>query len=159
MSQEEERRILSAYYFLSWIFVGVGIFTLMPYISFIVAGFLVRHSQAEIAWIASAAKLSMAVGQLLVALPIFTLPIAAMWLRYSTGSRTVSRRVFMGGLIRYAPVAMGTLLQYVLMIKADPFLMPAGFGMLVLIYGVWLLTKSSMHALPVDSDARGADED
>lgn len=90
----------------------------------------------------------LAVGHLVLLLPILTISISALWVYKVTEDHAVKFSVFKRGFMRFLPVAVVALAQMVITVKNNLTFLPLGFGILLLIYAGWLLKLDRLGGNP-----------
>ncbi|MFH1725876.1 MAG: hypothetical protein ABII00_14805 [Elusimicrobiota bacterium] len=127
---------------LSCIIAAVGILTLNAYVDLILKAIF----KADVEWAAAWSARAWFISQIIIFLPIMTVPVSALWAYRRTGSRGAGWQVVIRGFLRYTPVLAGDLLQLFAMRSKHSLFSPGVFGILTIIYAGWLIRKDRAAA-------------
>ncbi|MFH1725875.1 MAG: hypothetical protein ABII00_14800 [Elusimicrobiota bacterium] len=141
MEQRHEAAIAAPLKMHSLILLAGGALTLVPFMELSMGWLLVQVFGVKLGWGITLAYYTFVTGQLLIFLPLLTIPLCSLWVYYRGGDIRAGRRFLGRGFLRYFPALFGLGLQMYIVGIHGIYVAPAIFGSLLVGYAIWLLRR------------------
>lgn len=128
---------------LSYILLAGGLILIFPFL--IIAIFKLTQKAYFSSSILAAILVT---GQLILLIPILSIPLSALWVFQRTGDLSERSRVFFQSMLRYAPILILNIAQTIYGLTHDALFLPGILGVMVLIYVTTFMVRDRNDARP-----------
>lgn len=146
MKSENESRVVAVLRVTSYLLLLAGILTVLPYPLFYVIKRIVQASGSGTFAPGHAAMMFIFAGELVLCIPMLSIPGTALWLRRKNDSHDDKFHVLSRGFFRYLPALSLGLIELFYTAKTGNAYIPGVFGTLLIIYSSILLKIDSGDA-------------
>lgn len=124
---------------LSYVLLAAGVFLVTPNLILGVLKFISTSPADRIHVPGTTLASILILGHLILLIPLLSIPLSALWASHRTGDLNHRSRIFVQGVLRYAPVLALEIVHVCYVLTHDNIFIPGIVGLLVMTYAVSLL--------------------
>lgn len=131
---------------LSYILLAGGVVLIAPYLILGVLKIITALTQNKAYFSSSILASILVLGQLILLIPVVTIPLSALWVFQKTGDPAQRSRVYFQGALRYAPILVLDIAQTIYSLLHDAIFLPGILGVLAVICAASFLIRDRQSA-------------